>query len=78
MMQTNDLEANYNAIVAISPIHRGYFYDGHGAKGAFVLIGFLNEKPVYRTTHTLAHCKNTFLEIESSLVNYFFYRPRRE
>ncbi len=59
-METNGSTPKENAIIGIVPKHRGYFYDGHGDMGAFILIGHLNEEPIFRTTHTLAHCKDTF------------------
>ncbi len=58
-MQANGLDM-YDHVVSVSPVPRGKIYDGHGAMGALVLIGYFNEKPVYRTTHTAAHCKDDF------------------
>jgi hypothetical protein len=34
-------------LLAVEPILQGYVPDGHGAKGALMLIGYLGEKPVY-------------------------------
>ncbi|CAF5186857.1 unnamed protein product [Rotaria magnacalcarata] len=42
-------------LLAVSPVQQGYVYDGHGATGSLVLIGFLAGEPIYRTTHTAAH-----------------------
>ncbi|CAF3846733.1 unnamed protein product [Adineta steineri] len=42
-------------LFAIPPVVRANLYDGHGGTGAFVLIGYFGQDPVYRTTHTLAH-----------------------
>lgn len=57
-MQTNDTINKNDAIIAVSPVHKGYLYDGNEDVGAFILIGYLGETAVYRTTHTLAHCKD--------------------
>jgi len=43
----------------VEPVLRAHLPDGHEATGPLVLIGFLAEAPVYRTTHTVAHCKKT-------------------
>ncbi len=48
--------------------------DGHGAKSALVLIGFLAEEPVFRTTHTAAHCKHAFPKLQNLLAKYFLRR----
>ncbi len=50
----------YDHVVVVSPVPRGKIYDGHEAMGTLVLIGYFKEKPVYRTTHTAAHCKDDF------------------
>jgi hypothetical protein len=49
-----------NDLIAVDPVLQGYVYDGNGATGPLVLIGFLAGEPVYRTTHTVAHRKDTF------------------
>jgi hypothetical protein len=33
---------------------KGYIDDGHGEMGIIALIGYKNDDPVYRTTHTVA------------------------
>ena len=85
-MQTNDLGqiiqnnmlqhtfAVSDDLLAVVPVLQGHIYDGHGATGPLVLIGFLAEKPIYRTTHTVAHRKDAFLKLENLLVNFFFCR----
>jgi hypothetical protein len=46
-------------LMAVSPVLQCHIDDGHGAMAPLVLIGFYFAEPVYRTTHTLAHRKNT-------------------
>ncbi len=67
-IETNGSTPKENAIIGIVPKHQGYFYDSHGDMGAFILIGYLNEEPVFRTTHTLAYCKDNFWSIKASLT----------
>lgn len=61
-----------DTLVTISPLPQDDVYDGHSAMGAVVLIGFVGHKPVYRTTHTAAHCKHVLLKSENILSKYFF------
>jgi hypothetical protein len=49
-------------LIAITPVLQDYIDDGHGSIGPLFLIGYLGGKPVYRTTHTVAHCKDDFFE----------------
>jgi hypothetical protein len=51
-----------NNLIAVEPVDQDHIYDGHGATGPLVLIGFLAGEPVYRTTHTAAHRKNFFFK----------------
>ena len=48
-------------MVAVDPLLRSHVDDGHGATGPLFLIGYFREKPVYRTTHTVAHCENEII-----------------
>jgi hypothetical protein len=59
-------------LLAVKPIAQGFVLDDHGAKGALMLIGYLGEKPVFRTTHTAAHRKYAFFKIQNILAKYFF------
>jgi len=45
-------------LIAVPPVIRAHLDDGHDDTGPLVLIGYSADEPVYRTTHTLAHCKN--------------------
>ena len=50
-------------LAVVTPVLQAYINDGRGVTGPLVLIGFLVGEPVYRTTHTVAHCKNVFFNI---------------
>lgn len=75
MFQNNMLQypyyANHN-LVAVSPADHGPIDDGHDATGPMILIGYLNEQPVYRTTHTVAHRMHDFRKLECVKTKYFF------
>ena len=42
---------NKDLLRTVEPVELGHIYDGHGATGLLVHIGFLGKEPVYRTTH---------------------------
>jgi hypothetical protein len=61
-----------NNITAVEFVLQDDIYDGHGATGPLMLIGFLAGEPTYRTTHTVAHCSNAFLKLNNLFEKYFF------
>jgi hypothetical protein len=64
-------------LIAVEPILQDHIDDGHGATGQLVLIGFLAGGAFYRTTHTVAHCKNAFLKLNTRFAMSSFRRYGR-
>lgn len=60
-----------NNLIGVEPIDQDHVYDGHGATGPLMLIGFLAGEPVYRTTNTAAHRKNIILKLNRPFSNSF-------
>ena len=75
IIQNNTLQHTFavsDDLLAVVPVLQGHIYDGHGATGPLILIGFLAGEPVYRTTNIVAHRKHSFLPLEKLLEKYFF------
>ena len=59
-------------LLAVAPVLQDQIDNGHESTGPLVLIGYLASKPVYRTTHTVAHRKSDFLIIKSLPKEFHF------
>lgn len=76
-IQQHGIPANGNRY-RIVPMRVGDINDGHGSTGALYLIGFWNGEPIYRTTHTAAHCKKNIYSHAMSMKIIFLCRHGRQ